>query len=308
MAKKQTTKKSKAKAKASRKNINTKNFDEAARKWLHLLDDPCGADLARPCYGSSGTGYLARQKIVVQPPAAASDFLVEFTPGRGSIDMYRFGWAATTGTTLGNADVGGPGGFLDSGVVGRFRPAAACARVIYTGSEAIRRGIVAQYLSAGISMYQGEAILGTALQWSTSAPYSRRMGEVQHEIKWVPSAEDEMFTVPDGGGDEGPLSAREGEHNSLTTVVVNAEPGTYYLELVIVYEWQPREEHAGDRIVSTLAKPASRVPIQEILQKLGDISKWAVGSAVSSGTRMAGVIASQALPRLSYAAPMLLTV
>lgn len=279
-------------------------LDQPARAWLKLLNDPCGADLVRPCYSGTGAGYVGRQRLLIAPNATANDFILEFTPCMGMDQIIRTSWATPTGSGFGTATVTSIGGLAaNPAIVGRVRCVAACVKVIYLGAESARKGMVSMWLTQGSSLGSGEVITGNAYDWAGSAAYTRRMGEVVHECKWAPGPGDEHFrSVP--GGEEIPTNGAAG--SSVCAVIAGAEPGSFYLELIFVYEWQPSKEVYGSRQIASMTAPASRNPPSEILRALGDMGKWAIGQAVTSGMRAAGIIATQALPNMTYAAPGLL--
>lgn len=296
---------SRRKPKAGKAPALGPRLDAGARSWLRLLNDPCSAPLARPCYEGTGTGYISRQRTLVAPPATATDFLLEFTPSHGAQIAYRSSWSATPGGGLGNAAQNSLGGMaVNTAIIGRERCVAACVRVVYIGSEATRQGLVSMFLSQGAALVDQEPIAGNAYDWGGSAGYTRRMGEVIHECKWAPGPGDERFrtfaSVPEDVG------TNENAGTSVVVAIAGAAPASFYLEIMYVYEWQPAREVAGSRQISDVVAPASRNNMNEIVSALGDLGKWAVGQAVTYGARAAGMIANQAIPGMSYAAQGLL--
>lgn len=283
-------------AKAKEPQPVVRRLDDGAVKWLRLLNDPCNADLAEPCYGSSGTGYLSRQKVIFAPPVAARDYVLEFTPTFGASDAYRYGWSDGTGVrSLGTAARFSAGGLVtNSGVVGRARCVAACMRLVYTGTELAREGTVSMYLSSGATLSTGEAIVGTAFDFHNSAPRVARVGSEDHEIKWCPNEHDQSFQITDGAVSE-EVGTGSVVGNSITISVFNVPTNTTYVECVAVWEWQPVEEVTGARSVSTLKSPPSSMPFNDVIRQLGNLGKWATSG---KGGTLVGMAANAAMPYL----------
>lgn len=271
--------------KGSKKPPMSGGLDENVRKWLRLMHDPCAAALTPPCYGGTGSGYLTRTRDIITPPATAVDFLVEFTPSADTSSTYRYGYATATGGTLGTASAQQAGGLIaNKGVVGRQRCVAACLKVIYTGTELNRSGLVSSTIDSGMSLIPAEGIAGTAQLWSTGMPRTARMGAERHEILWVPGDDDQVFRA-----NEPSEEARTGEisGNSLQIAIVNAPAGSYIVEATIVWEWQPAEEVvAGASGISVMTGPPSGIPLSTILSKIGDIGAF-VFSRAAPGVSLA---------------------
>jgi hypothetical protein len=170
-------------------------LDEAALKWRKLLEDPCGADLAPPCYAGTGTGYLVRYRTLVNLPPTAVDFLWEFVPSEGPSTCLHNTWSATAGGSLGTAGTSSIGGILDNRlIVGRARCVAACVKVVYLGTELNRSGTVGFTCDSGASLLGGEAVIGNATEWMAGMPHTERIGSREAEYRWVPG-----LNSPQGG-------------------------------------------------------------------------------------------------------------
>lgn len=262
-------------------------LDDAATKWLRLIRDPCGADLTVPCYAGTGEGYLIRSKDIISIPATAVDGLYEFTPSANYTTNLRYGWSDTVGGALGTASAINVCSFLASTVVGRFRPAAACIKVFYIGTELERKGQVGLNLSAGSTLLTGELINTSAPGVLPSCGLVERTPAKIMEVKWAPTEQDSHW-IP--STDESyPLSPQAG--NSLTVAFSGVPAGSLRLEVTTVWEWQPAEELTAG-LVTSAKGPASRNHINEILYALGEIGKFAYGYAVPRVPQLAQAMAA----------------
>lgn len=252
-------------------------LDDAAKKWLRILRDPCGADMCRPCYAGTGAGYLSRLRGWLNPPADAVDFVAEVTPLAPVDATARWGYSTVAGGSLGTAGWSAPFNFLTT--VGRYRPVAGCVRVHYLGTELQRKGLLGLNISGGVTLVPAETIAGTAMDVITSCATTGRVGEKVHEVRWLPSTEDAMFTAVTAHSDEQNWT---NDGASITVAITGMEPGTVRLELVFIYEWQPKEEVSGNNFRSTMEGPPSRNHLSEILAAIGDLGSFAVGTAAKN--------------------------
>jgi len=171
-------------------------------------------------------------------------------------------------------------------VVGRKRCVAACVKVIYTGAELDRKGLVAGTLDSGYTLIGGEAIGGTAPVWLVGMPHTARMGSEKHEFLWVPGDSDQNFRVTQGGEE---LTTNENSGNSLQIVVSGAPPGSFILECTSCWEWQPSEEPGINQKPSGIVGmkgPPSAFPLSAILHSIGDIGKFVISRAVPLASTM----------------------
>lgn len=262
-----------AKRSAGVGSLTQPRLDAAARKWISLLADPCNAPLVEPCYGGTGTGYLSRVRDYVYPNASAVDFLLEFTPFFDSNSTFRSGWSATSGGALGTAGAQALGGLMGNiNVVGRKRCVAACVKVIYTGAELERKGLVAGTLDSGITLFTAETINGNAPQWLVGMPHTARMGSEKHEFLWVPGDGDQNFRICNSTGEE--VTTNENNGSSLQIVISGAPAGSFILECTSCWEWQPNEESNAPAGIVGMKGPASAFPLSAILHSIGDIGKF----------------------------------
>jgi len=274
--------KSKQKGKTSKPKVYT-NLDAAAKKWLAVLRDPCGAPMTGPCYAGTGEGYLTRTKDVVSIHPDAVDGVIEFSPTATVLDLARFGYSTTVSGSLGVATQYGVAAFLRNGTVGRFRPVAACVKVLYIGTELNRSGMVGLNLSAGQTFATGEAISLSAPALMVNCGLTSRLVDgVPMEVKWAPSTDDGRFIS--ATGEEPDVVSYGG--NSITIVYTGVPPGSLRLEFTAVWEWQPSEE-VNTGLVSVARGPVTRNHMNEILLGLGDLATFAYGQAVSRAPQLA---------------------
>lgn len=262
-------------------------LDQAARNWLRLLQDPCSAPLANPCYESPGTGLLMRVHTMVPAPPTAVDYVFEFCPQNEPTIIVN-SWSATPSGSLGNAGAVSLGGLITNLGVGRVRCAAACAKFVYTGKEVDRSGLISGTLAPGAAFTPGEPIAGSAIGYMTQMPRTERFGARNHEYKWAPSVQDGNF-VPTQAEERGEIGVFG---NTLRVALSNVPPGQFYIDLVTVWEWVPATENITGS-VNVVTPPPSSASFNAILRQLGDIGKFAIGQVVD---HLPALIASQAMP------------
>lgn len=295
MAKTNKARKSKKTARKNNSGVVSRiktQLDEGARQWLRLLSDPCRAPLVQPCYESAGTGLLFRAHSLFTPDPTATDFVLEFSPCQSGSFACRYGWSNTVGGplgTAGNIEIGGLFGTTPlTSPVGRARCAAACIKIVYTGKEVDRQGVIAGTLDAGVTYTWGETIAWKALEAASNMPKLERFGQQSHEYRWFPGQADAEFVAYDS--EEG--GNLEFNGNSVQVALVGANPGKFYVDIVSVWEWQPKEELASG-MVALLTRPPSSMTFNAITRAVGDLGRWAVAEV---GEHMPAIMASMAGP------------
>lgn len=250
-------------------------LDEAAQNWKKLLRDPCNADLVRPCYEGTTTGYLVRTSLFQPIPGNSVDGIMELTPSyQNTSQMLRYGYSTTYGGSLGTAAAGNYPQFLANSNCGRYRAVAGCARVHYIGTELNRSGTIGLNLAAGPSLNVGETINVTAPQYLPVCAAKSRTFDGPLEVRWLPNHSDGQFTPNTTDSEEPGPPPTMG--NTLQVVWTNVPAGYINVEFVFVWEWQPASEF-NTGLNNTVASPASRNHLNEILSTLGDASRFAVG-------------------------------
>lgn len=107
-----------------------KMLDVGAQRYLKLLRDPCGADLARPLYTGTGSGYIARYRTTLSVLSGANtNFAIQVAPnalcspnGHGVLLFQDAGVAGALGPQTAAAY------FAAGASVAKFRTVACCAR------------------------------------------------------------------------------------------------------------------------------------------------------------------------------------
>lgn len=246
------------------------------------MADPCSADLVSPCYGGTGTGYLARVRDYVPVPATARDYVLEFTPSADSQSVYRYGYATDVGGSLGTVSFKALGGIPgNKSMCSRRRCVAACLKVIYTGAELDRSGMVAMTLDAGMSLSYNQVIVPTTSDWLTCMPHTARMGSAIHEVLWVPGSGDDHFIATALGTEEPPYASNG---NSLQLVIRGAPTASFAVEVTSVWEWQPVEDSVNVQTnfsqVALMRGPPTGIPLSTILAAIGSVGKFALHRAL----------------------------
>lgn len=262
------------------------------KAYDRLISDPCGAALCNPPYSGGSSGYLTRINASIQPSFFTSggttgadttgSFCYQFQPS--AFPYVLFGGSDITSVTPVFGNVALNGTFIGNTAIKQFRPVAACVRWVPTGPLAKRAGMVSLGYNAGalVSNASGATpanILSVAQDCLERVPN----GGSEHEIRWLPTTVDELYTSP-GNGISSPFAGAgtllvdgvgiDGSYTSPTTVVLNG-----YLELTIVIEWLPS---AGQGI-SVTPEPSPGFTTQQYQSTLGD-----VGAFLLHGVRRAG--------------------
>jgi len=247
-------------------------LDQGGRAWLALLDDPCNAPLAPSCFPGLTSGMLYRTKTVVSPGTAAVDSMLYFVPA-GSLTSPALNIQYGS-TNTGNTTIATKYGAAITGLpqYGERRCVAACIRVMYTGTELNRGGIIYTHLTTNAPFYDGTEA-GTAGPISPVSTYastsqtSYRLGETRHEVRWVPNFEDGRFTNDTVGA-----GGTFGQGTTIGVMAIGVPAGSIYYEVTSVWEVVP---FFGSGLVSSMMAPPSRNTLNDVIRVIGDIGKWA---------------------------------
>jgi hypothetical protein len=258
-----------------------KGLDEAAAAWARLLDDPCAALLAPPCYPTgSGGGTLVRVEAdYVYGGGANTAAAVLFTPALmgtnpGSVqDVSMSGFVAVTdatSTAWNSTDLfafqpGSSTGAQWSGV----RPVAACVQMYWPGSELNRQGIVSLgNVSAGLL----ESTPTTVSFLRTLSQNVQRTPEGMVEIKWRPGEADNQFLNPNAPP---ATNATLAGHNSILVTWAGIPVSTgMRFRAVVVYEVQFNT--GTGFVVQPQVRSGSRYSVNDILGYLDSTGNWAL--------------------------------
>jgi len=294
----QKRKNANAKPKGKRKGSRgaTHALDAGAMAWARLLDDPCGAPLARPCYGLSASGTLTRVKqiVLLGGNTGAVDGFTFFQP-TGRVDlttsgcMVGHGYSITTGGALGVITGAAGPSFLSSTMVGSYRPVAGCIKALYTGTELNRSGIISVGIWTENQLPVGSTPSATAYTLSLGALDRARTGERQHEVKWVPAMPYDQVYAANASG------AMGGVYANATVIWVagyNVPAGSVSVEIDFVYEIIPEAGYGAPSIEAAPSRNSAQQVLSFLSEAAGGLTRWAIsppGRAAIS--RLGGIVA-----------------
>lgn len=240
------------------------SIDAGAAMFARLLRDPCNAPMCSPTYGGMGTGEYRRYRSIFKPAVTAVEGSYIFTPGANAMNSAtHIAVNAGTNYTYANAAPIVPNtNFTQL----EARCLAACVKIRYTGSELNRAGVIGlrtaphQYVSTGqVSNYASDLALCSKIN---------RLGEVLHEVKFVPGIADEQFT-------EMFISVSSKELGSFGFTWSGVPGDTLQVEITMVIE-----QEVGFGLVPAITTPASRNTTNQVLSALGPPVNWAFGHLV----------------------------
>ncbi len=243
--------------------------------YLRMLADPCGAAFAHPPYTGTDSGYLMRSRVTFQPDSGtgsgtSASFFLQWTPaGAASNGFVRRAEGDTTYQTVTKSD------FLTSGVVAKARPVASCLKWVPTGPVTSRKGVV------GLGYAQGQLITagGSTAAVSSlmnSCSVLAANGSTPHEIKWLPTIADEVFTSPAVSV----ATEVSGGCVYISLLDVDATEGVPngYFEATTVYEWTPAVNQGA---APAIAK-ASPFSTQQALSRIRDVGEFLFGDSMAA--------------------------
>lgn len=286
-------------------------LDKEAKDFLKLLADPCGASLVGAPYGGiAGTNFY-RFRQLVSPGVDAVDSSLQFCPslvdaqgstsgGAGSIQWTSSNVAGATSSNLYGSTVSP----VIATYVGALRCVGACIKVLYTGSELNRAGLVGTtILTAPIYNGTGNSVGIPGAYFSVPSlqnemPSVRRLGEVVHEVRWVPGFEDQQFIEI---AENPSINAAYSPGSAIVASVYNAPPGSIFYEVYSCWETQPNAQTGG--MVTTVRAPPSRNTLNDVLRTIGNITEFATAasSAIIPGIRSSVQMAAKYGPGLAAA-------
>jgi hypothetical protein len=244
---------------AKKPNKGMSALDPDARRYGMLLKDPCNGPLvAQP--GGARKGYLIRLQAFVT--VGGTDAVVQFNPGANSI--YTGGTGTSGGPfTMATATVFN---FLTNNAQS-FRPIAACLKARYVGAENARAGLLGEFIGPALS----QALSGASINVQgvlTVCQKVSRIGEVQHEVRWVPSSSDLNDSYESGTTPSSTVGT-----NCVGVMFQGASTASSMaFEVVAVYEWFPGTVVNAPAIDGY---STSRNTVSDVLRTLGPIGSWA---------------------------------
>lgn len=256
-------------------------LDAGAAAYARMLVDPCNAPMLPSTYSGMGTGQYRRFRSVFTVPASVEGTYM-FTPS-ANMQTVATHVAANAGTnyTFNNALLFASGD-LDATV--ELRCLAACVKVRYIGPEQDRAGIIATRTSP-FAYVQGSQVTLNSIMVSESAVINR-LGEVQHEVKFVPGLGDEQFNPGFGGASASDLR-RLGAFGFSYQGIPNA---SLQVEVTAIMEIETRNS-----MVPNVIPPSSRNTTNQVLAALGPPAKWAFGHIVAPTIRATAGLAMNSL-------------
>lgn len=268
------------KAKPKQKNnmykikYNGSGLDGNAMKYMRLLRDPCRSDLVGPVYGAADSGYLIRVRQTYTIPSNAVDGYVGFMASAAANktdhrSMWALGYSDTVGGTLGTiSGLLGPY-FLENTIVQSYRPVAGCLKVLYTGSELNRSGMIGSIISPSYVALPGQTY-GPVTTLSDTSNRVSRLGSELHEVRWLPlTPADQGYSSP-----EESQGATSFDNTTIGFTYAGVPAGSLKIEATFVFEWIPNVTTSIPRQISA---PVSRSTLQNIMASIGDAAVFATG-------------------------------
>lgn len=254
-------------------------LDQHARNYLQMMADPCNAPLVPGVFPGVGSGMIYRLRRVLSAAeigASAVDALVMFQPsnhlGNSGAGYWpiQFGSVNTSGTNIATRYAAQFGGFPTGSV--RARCLAACIKLHYLGSELNRSGKVGHHLTNAPPFVDGASggnpgITCKVTEMQTTANLTARLGDMPHEVRWVPDFENQDFVLTDNTS-----SAYGTAGNVCAISVVGAPAGSLSFEITAVYEVMP---DATLGVVNPEQPPPSSNTLNDVLRTIGNVARFA---------------------------------
>lgn len=260
------------------------NFDKAARDYIALLLDPCNGPLVHGLYPGVGAGMIFRAEysIPLNLGATSAAGFVHFTPGgngTSSVCVYAMEAPGDTSPLIPTGTGYIPAYTFLTGNAAAVRPLAACAQVMYLGSESTRSGLVGVGQTAGSSIGLGASTnVGNILGCLSNM---ERMPVNALEVVWRPGEGDGDFADISGP------ATSEGK-NAITVAWTGAPLGTQIrVRLVVVWEMKFKLLNTG-LVDGFDSVNQSRNTLQEIFTYLADKGHlWVRSVGRTAGAAMA---------------------
>lgn len=227
-------------------------------------------------FGAGSAGLVSRfeRDFVFGNAAGETCAALAFIPASGTV--Y---WTASTGDSVAltwlQATAQAPGSSFLAANARQFRCLAACAQVMWPGSELNRQGI--------ISLAQGPAeevasTVSTVGNMRSAAQHVERMPEDIVEIKWRPN-DSELQWNNAAGVLSAPASVDLEKYGALFATSAGAPAATgIRVRLVAIYEWLPRPDVAPGMSTS-YSKPPNTDTLTKVLTALDAAGHWTVSRA-----------------------------
>lgn len=269
-------------------------LDSQAMAWARILDDPCSAPLAHPCYAGSDGGILIRCESIVDIGTGVTDTSGAFfwSPGGlGLVSTFATGLcqgvAANSTSTMSSVSMAStlqPGYAYLSQNAANFRAVAACMQITYLGSEANRSGVVSFGGANGTTFNTTDSISAGSL--STVLEKFERTPVGTIEVKWRPSAYDQTFKDTTAT-----LSVAElAKYSSVGMVYSGLQAAAgIRIRMVCVYEYQP--SNSLGVVSASTARNTSSNSLDHVINYLDSTGDWMYRVAGSAGKLLRGAAA-----------------
>lgn len=255
-------------------------LDAAGIAYARMLNDPCNASLVAPSYSGMGTGEYRRFRTIFNIPVS-SEGTYMFVPGANLFlaathvpDNAGLPYTFNTNKLFYSDQLSGET---------ESRCLAACVKVRFIGTEVNRKGTIALRTNPFCWATDQQEI--TNSDCMVGCPVINRIGEVQHEVKFVPGTADELFT----GNYGGPVVANKAL-GAFGFTYSDVPVGSLQVEVTAIIEVEVQK----NMIVSSV--PATtRNTTNHVLSALGPTARWAYGHVVAPTLRAAAGAAMQTL-------------
>jgi hypothetical protein len=165
------------------------------------------------------------------------------------------------------------------GTTDDIRCIAGCVKVRYTGAESSRAGVIG--MVTGTTFYgPGKNVPSTDFALGY-CPIIQRLGEVQHEAKFVPSTGDQE-TTPSTHYTTTTVVNWDESKSTIGVVFKGVPAGTLQIEVTGILE---AESFAYG--VSSAVAPLSANTLNQVLTSLGPVASWAYSNMVVPTIRSA---------------------
>lgn len=270
------------------------SLDAQAMAWARILNDPCSAPLAHPCYAGSDGGILVRCESIIDIGTGGTDTSGAFfwSPGGlGLVSTFATGLAqgvavnsTTNMTSVSMTAALQPGYAYLSQNAASFRAVAACMQITYLGSESNRSGVVSYGGANGTTFNTTDVISAGSL--STVLEKFERTPVGTIEVKWRPSAFDQTFKDTTAT-----LTVAElAKYSSVGMVYSGLQAAAgIRLRMVCVYEYQP--SNALGVVSASSSRNTSSNSLDHVINYLDASGDWMYKAAGSAGRFLRGAAA-----------------
>lgn len=268
------SKKMVVKAKTKRKakmTVPRSVLDKWGHNYAQLLADPCNGPLVSGVATDGGAGIVTRFRTVANisqsDVANLNAYYLAYIPACN--------YVVTAGVTLTDPSVSwttpglvdanrGPGYSFLNTQAAQIRPLSSCIKIVYTGSELNRAGIV----GTGCFPLADLGAISSVDKLQAGMTNLDRMPEDFIEQIWRPNTNDGNYQ--DTVNVEG---INEYLRNNALVVAVTLPPGTgVRMEITTVYEWQPRYGTSG--VTNPLPIVHTTSTLQQVLHQLDGLGNW----------------------------------